>query len=94
MASAKNSMIAAEPVAPVIPSGSKRVSYRVNADALNVRKNPGLDAPSLGKVYGGEILTVEYGVEEIKKDGYTWLYTTDNSGNISGWLAKEFLIEQ
>ena len=94
LASAKNSMIAAEPVAPVIPSGSKRVSYRVNADALNVRKNPGLDAPSLGKVYGGEILTVEYGVEEIKKDGYTWLYTTDNSGNISGWLAKEFLIEQ
>ena len=94
LANSKNSMIAAEPIAPVIPSGSKRVSYRVNADALNVRKNPGLDAPSLGKVYGGEILTVEYGVEEIKKDGYTWLYTTDNSGNISGWLAKEFLIEQ
>ena len=94
LANSKNSMIAAEPIAPVIPSGSKRVSYRVNADALNVRKNPGLDSPSLGKVYDGEILTVEYGVEEIKKDGYTWLYTTDNSGHISGWLAKEFLIEQ
>ena len=94
LASSKNSMIAAEPVAPVIPSGSKRVSYRVNADALNVRQKPGLDSPKVGKVYGGEILTVEYGVEEIKKDGYTWLYTTDNSGNIAGWLAKEFLIEQ
>lgn len=94
LASSKNTMIAAEPSAPVIPPNSKRVRYKVNADALNVRQSPGLDHPSLGKVYEGEILTVEYGVEEIQKDGYTWLYTTDNSGHLSGWLAKEFLIEQ
>ncbi len=94
LAASKNSMIAAEPIAPIIPQDGKRVMYKVNADALNVRQSPGLNAPKLGKVYEGEILTVEFGVEEIKKDGYTWLYTTDNSGNIAGWLAKEFLIEQ
>lgn len=94
LATSKNAMIAAETISPIIQPNGKRVRYKVNADALNVRKSPGLDHPSIGKVYEGEILTVEYGVEEIQKDGYTWLYTTDNSGNLSGWLAKEFLIEQ
>lgn len=95
LAASKKSMIAAETVVPKLPStDGKKVKYKVNADALNVRKNPGLSEATIGKVYEGEILTVEFGVEEIKKDGYTWLYTTDNSGNLAGWLAKEFLIEQ
>lgn len=95
LASSKNSMIASQNTLPIEPSiGSKKVKYKVNADALKVRENPGLDQPTIGKVYEGEIVTVEYGVEEIKRDGYTWLYTTDNSGHINGWLAKEFLIEQ
>lgn len=95
LSSSKESMIAAQTATPIDPTvSSKKVKYKVNADALNVRENPGLDQPTIGKVYEGEIVTVEYGVEEIKRDGYTWLYTTDNSGHINGWLAKEFLIEQ
>lgn len=94
IASSKNSMIANQPLLPNIPQDTKRVRYKVNADALRIRQSPGLDAPSIGRVYEGEILTVEFGVEEIQKDGYTWLYTTDNSGHLSGWLAKEFLIQQ
>lgn len=93
IADSKKSLIAVNPQLPTTPTGGKRVKYRVNADALFVREQPGLRYKKLGKVYEGDSVTVEYGVEEIQKDGYTWLYTTDNSGHLSGWLAKEFLTE-
>lgn len=95
LASSKKSMIADQPVLPSVPSTTgNKVKYRVNADVLRVRDNPGLSTNTIGRVYENEILTVEYGVEEIKKDGYTWLYVTNISGHLSGWLAKEFLIEE
>ncbi|MCM1101892.1 MAG: cell wall hydrolase [Clostridium sp.] len=68
--------------APASDEGSKLVMANVQ-NALNVRSEPGEDAPKVGKLYkdcGGSIIE--------RKDGWTKL----QSGNIIGWASDEYLL--
>lgn len=67
---------------PAPDEGSKLVMANVQ-NALNVRSEPGEDAPKVGKLYkdcGGSIIE--------RKDGWTKL----QSGNIIGWASDEYLL--
>lgn len=72
------------------PTMSIEVNWiKVKADALNVRKDAGVDFQRLTKVYDGQI----YEVLNRKKDleGVMW-YQIKAADGIAGWVSSEFCI--
>ncbi|WP_179134081.1 N-acetylmuramoyl-L-alanine amidase [Halobacillus massiliensis] len=57
--------------------------YKVNADSLNVRSSPNLDAPVIGSLAKGTIVSVE-------EEKYGWS-KIDYNGK-SGWVAGYYLV--
>ena len=62
---------------------------RVKADALNVRKDAGIEYDKLGKVHDGQI----YEVLDTKTDseGLPW-YQLTTPEKITGWVSSEYCV--
>mgnify|MGYP002640545282 CR=1 FL=1 len=52
---------------------------------LEMHQSPGYDAPSIGRVTNGRLVTVQYGTETV--DGLVWLEIKDQDGRF-GWLPQ------
>ncbi len=85
------------PPTPTLPSTAVAGEFglgayvQVNADALNIRSEPGLNAPPLFLAFDAEVFHITDGPRQA--DGYTWWYLAASyDAARSGWAAQDFLM--